>query len=109
MADYVIVSTAAESRETATELARSVVAAKLAASAQVTGPLVSVFWHEGRLGEGEEWQASFKTTGDRYAELEAHIIEHHPWANPEVSAVPLVSGSALYLEWIRRTVASGQV
>ncbi|WP_439675471.1 divalent-cation tolerance protein CutA [Embleya sp. MST-111070] len=106
MVDYLVVSTAAESHEAAMRLARSAVAAKLAASAHVTGPVSSVFWHEGRLGEGEEWQTSFKTTAARYTELETHILERHPWTNPEVSAVPLVSGSAPYLEWIGRTVAS---
>ena len=42
---------------------------------------------------------TFKTTDERYAELEAHIIANHPWDKPEVTAVELVRGSADYLAW----------
>ncbi|MGV9847267.1 divalent cation tolerance protein CutA [Streptomyces sp. NPDC003442] len=48
-------------------------------------------------------QLLFKTRADRYAELEAHLLEHHPWKNPEVSAVPIVAGSDAYLRWVERT------
>ena len=103
MAGFLQVSTAAESRVAAEELARSVVGARLAASAQIIGPVTSVFWHLGELGTGEEWQVLFKTREDRYAVLEAHLLEHHPWRNPEISAVPIVAGSPSYLDWILRT------
>jgi periplasmic divalent cation tolerance protein len=104
MADYLQVSTVADSRETAARLARSAVAAKLAASAQVYGPVTSIFWHRGELGEGEEWQVILKTTVAWYPELEAHLLAQHPWENPEVTAVPLVAGSAAYRSWLERTV-----
>ncbi len=82
-------------------LARSVIEARLAAGAQVVGPVVSLFWHQGEYGEGEEWQAVFKTTVDQYPHLEKHVIENHPWQNPEVTAIRLAAGSAPYLEWVR--------
>jgi periplasmic divalent cation tolerance protein len=47
----------------------------------VIGPVVSVCWHEGRYGEDEEWQVLLKTTAARYAELEAHLLDRHPWDN----------------------------
>nr|WP_245238134.1 divalent cation tolerance protein CutA [Streptomyces roseochromogenus] len=37
---------------------------------------------------------------DRYAELEGHRLEHHPWKNPELVAVPIVAGSDAYLRWV---------
>jgi periplasmic divalent cation tolerance protein len=103
MTEFVQVTTATDTREAAVTLARSVIEARLAAGAQVIGPVVSVFWHKGEYGEGEEWQAVFKTTADRYAELEKHLVDHHPWQNPEVTAVRLADGSAPYLEWVRAT------
>ncbi|GAA1356219.1 divalent-cation tolerance protein CutA [Streptomyces beijiangensis] len=108
MADFLQVSTATESRATAVELARSVVTARLAAGAQIVGPVVSVFWHQGEFGTGEEWQLLFKARADRYAEIEAHLLERHPWKNPEVSAVPLVAGSSAYLRWVAETTAPDQ-
>jgi periplasmic divalent cation tolerance protein len=103
-ADYLQVSTVAGDRDTAANLARSAVAAKLAAGAQVHGPVTSFFWHLGESGEGEEWQVTLKTRADRYAELEALLLREHTWDNPEVSATPLVNGTAAYFDWIDRTV-----
>ncbi|HEY3952038.1 MAG TPA: divalent-cation tolerance protein CutA [Streptosporangiaceae bacterium] len=106
MADYVQVSTTAENRDAAMGLARSAVRAKLAASGQVLGPVVSVFWHAGQYGEGEEWQVWLKTTAGQYPALEAHLKASHEWGNPEITAVPIVAGSAPYLEWVGQTVAA---
>jgi len=104
--DILQVSTATETCEAATELARSAVQAGLAASAQIHGPAISVFWHEGVFGSSEEWLLLLKTTTARYDELEAHLIERHPWRNSEVTAIPLSAGAAPYLDWIRLTTSA---
>ncbi len=104
MGDYVQVSTAVQSREDAKKLARDGVAGRLAASAQVVGPVGSVFWHCGELGEGEEWQVIFYTTADLYEAIEIWLGEEHPWDNPQITAVPILRGSPDYLSWITRTV-----
>ncbi|MEI5100490.1 divalent-cation tolerance protein CutA [Streptomyces sp. PmtG] len=101
MADYVQVSTATETRDQAIELARTAVRERLAAGAQVIGPVVSVFWHAGEFGTGEEWQLLLKTTTDRYPKLEEHLVGNHPWKNPEVCATAITSGAEPYLQWIR--------
>ncbi|WP_107498949.1 divalent-cation tolerance protein CutA [Actinacidiphila yeochonensis] len=100
MTDFVQVSTATETREQAVDLAESVVQGRLAAGAQVVGPVLSVFWHRGEFGTGEEWQLLLKTTVERYPALEAHLLERHPWEKPEVVAVPIVAGSEAYLRWV---------
>jgi periplasmic divalent cation tolerance protein len=105
---YLQVSTAAPTRADAVRLAGSAVEAGLAAGAQVVGPVVSVFWHEGRYGEGEEWQVVFKTTDARFDELESHLLDRHPWNNPEITAVPIATGSADYLTWLERTTSRQQ-
>lgn len=105
MTEFFQVTTATDTREAAVTLARSVIEARLAAGAQVLGPVVSLFWHMGEYGEGEEWQAVFKTTADQYSELEKHLVDNHPWQNPEVTAVRLAAGSAPYLEWLRATTS----
>ena len=103
MAGYLQVSTTAATRDAATTLARSAVAAGLAAGAQVVGPVTSVFVHLGEQGEGEEWQVYLKTSADRYDDLEAHLVREHPWDNPEVTATALVRGTQGYLDWLDRT------
>ncbi|WP_326550434.1 divalent-cation tolerance protein CutA [Micromonospora sp. NBC_01813] len=101
MSDYLQVSTAAESREAAVALARSAVGARLAGNAQVIGPVISVFWHLGNQGEGEEWQVLLNTTASRYQALERHLLTHHPWQKPQIIATAIVAGSAACLEWIK--------
>ncbi|MFF4836569.1 divalent-cation tolerance protein CutA [Streptomyces sp. NPDC001315] len=103
MADYLTVSTATETREQAVALAQSAVHNRLAAGAQIVGPVTSVFWHAGEFGTSEEYQLLLKTTGARYPALEAHLIEHHPWDNPEVCATEIIRGAAACLEWIDRS------
>jgi periplasmic divalent cation tolerance protein len=107
MSGYLQVSTATPTREDAVRLAGSAVSNGLAAGAQVVGPVVSVFWHAGEYGEGEEWQVLLKTTDARYAELEAHLLAEHPWDNPELGAVPIVAGSPGYLGWLDKSTEKG--
>ena len=96
------VSTATPTRDAALKLAESAISARLAAGGQVTGPVVSLFWHEGKFGEGEEWKVTLKTTASRYAELEQHLIENHEWTNPEVTAIRVENASTSYIEWVNR-------
>jgi len=100
------VTTTVPSRDDAVKLARSAVHARLAAGAEVTGPAVSVFWHLGELGEGEEWRVSLRTSAAARNALATHISKAHPWDSPEVSAVPLTWCLDSYAEWIERTVTA---
>lgn len=50
MTDYVQVFTAVDSREKAEEIARKVVELRLAACAQVVGPVRSTYWWRGKAG-----------------------------------------------------------
>lgn len=104
MADHHLqVTTTTPDRETAAHLASTAVKARLAATAQIHGPVASYFWHHGEAGEGEEWIATFKTTGSRYGELEAHLIAEHIWDQPEVTAIALDRGARHYLRWMETT------
>lgn len=104
MSTILQVQTATPDRSTGLALARSAVAARLAASAHLTGPIASVFWHEGTLGEADEWHLLLKTTADRYPALESHLRENHPWSNPEITAVALTQSSAAYRIWLEASV-----
>lgn len=105
MADVVQVSTTADSESVAVALASSAVQSRLAACAQIQGPVNSLFWHEGRFDTGEEWQLTFKTTAERYTDLEAHLIAGHPWRRPELTVLEVDSGSTDYRTWVHESVA----
>ena len=99
------VSTTVPSRDQALALARPVVTERLAAGAEITGPAVSVFWHLGELGEGEEWRLTLRTSAALRDKLAERLAELHPWDSPEVSAVPVAWTLESYAEWVERTTA----
>ena len=98
---YLQVQTTTDSRAEAMELSHAAVEARLAACAQVAGPVASVFWWEGSLERAEEWLVLFKLPADRFDELAAFIAERHSYDEPEIIALPIVTGSAAYLSWVR--------
>jgi periplasmic divalent cation tolerance protein len=104
--EYLQVQTTTDSRAEAMELGRSAVQARLAACAQVAGPVASTYWWEGGIERAEEWLVLLKLPATRFSELAAFITERHSYDEPEIVAIPIVAGSATYLSWIsEETVA----
>jgi periplasmic divalent cation tolerance protein len=101
--DLLRVTTATPHLHSAKELARTAVAASLAGDAQIAGPVICVSWRHGQPGEGEEYQVVFSTTRAAYPELERHLRQHHPWDNPEITAVALAAAPAAYAQWLRES------
>ena len=66
------------------------VSKRLAAGAQIIGPVISPFWHDGEFDTWEEWQLLLKTARTRYPQLVAHLLERRPWRSPELAAVDRV-------------------
>jgi periplasmic divalent cation tolerance protein len=98
---YLQVQTTTDSRAEAMELSRAAVEARLAACAQVAGPVASTYWWDGGLERAEEWLVLLKLPVDRYDELAAFLTERHSYDEPEIVALPIVAGSATYLTWMR--------
>ena len=105
MPDWLTVLTTTDAPEKADVLARGAVAARVAACAQISGPVTSVYRWKGEIETASEWQVLFKTTDTRYAELEAYLRQAHDYDTPEIIATPIVRGSAAYLEWLERETA----
>ena len=102
-AELVEVRTSVASRDDADRLARDVVTARLAACAQVTGPVTSYYHWKGALERSEEWQCHLKTTRTRWPDVERFLRENHPYELPEIVMLPL-AGSEAYLDWVRDEV-----
>jgi len=94
------VTTTVDSPDTAGALARSAVDARLAACAQVLGPIASTYRWQGAVEQSTEWLVVFKSTVERYAALEEHVRGAHPYELPEIVSTS-VGGSTAYLGWVR--------
>jgi periplasmic divalent cation tolerance protein len=105
-AKFLQVQTMTDSRAEAMELAQEAVQARLAACAQVAGPITSTFWWDEGIERAEEWMVMLKLPADRYPELAQFLIERHSYDEPEVIALPIIAGSPGYLDWINEETRS---
>jgi periplasmic divalent cation tolerance protein len=99
-ARYLLVQTTTDSRAEAIELGHEAVAARLAACAQVTGPVASTYWWEEGLERAEEWLLLLKLPAHRYQAVADFLTERHSYDEPEIIATPIIAGSPSYLGWI---------
>jgi periplasmic divalent cation tolerance protein len=94
--------TALDSREDALALAYATVDARLAACAQVLGPIPSVYRWEGEVQEAEEFLCLIKTPSERLDELVAFVRDGHPYDTPELTVVESLYTDPRYLEWAQK-------
>jgi periplasmic divalent cation tolerance protein len=107
MSEELIVFVNVPARADGERIAAAVVGEQLAACVNVLGPVRSIYHWQGEVCRDDEYLLLIKTTRARYAALEARVKALHAYDVPEVIAVPIESGSAQYLDWIR-TVTSNQ-
>jgi len=97
---FLQVQTATDSRAEAVEIAQAAVEARLAACAQVAGPIASTYWWEDELERAEEWLVMLQLPASRYDDLAEFLAERHSYDDPEIIATPIVAGSQSYLAWL---------
>eukprot|EP00727_Mastigamoeba_balamuthi_P010408 m51a1_g5990 hypothetical protein (123) ;mRNA; r:277096-277464 len=101
----VVVMVTAPSEAVAADIASALVRAGLAACATLVPGVRSVYVWEGKLCDDAEVQLLVKTRAELVARVEAKVRELHPYKVPEIIALPVVAGSAPYLQWIAETTA----
>jgi periplasmic divalent cation tolerance protein len=94
-------------QEVARQIGTVLVERQLAGCVNLVPGIESVYRWEGRVHCDPEVLAVIKTTAGGYPALEAALLELHPYAVPEVIAVPVVAGAAGYLEWLAGGVQGG--
>jgi periplasmic divalent cation tolerance protein len=104
MSEFIQVTTTTENNEDADRIATTLVDRRLAACAQVSGPIESVYWWQDKVERTREWVCSVKTRHELYALVEDSIQQLHPYEVPQIVAIPIVEGSAAYLRWMDEQV-----
>lgn len=95
----IAVLTTTESREEAEKIATSLVEQRLAACAQISA-IESVYSWKGQVQQESEYRLFIKTTRDRYAEVEAAILELHSYELPAIYAIELGPVFEPYTNWV---------
>jgi len=98
-----LVTTIAEKKDAET-LAQAVLDKRLGACAQISGPIESRYWWNGRIEMASEWTLTIKTRHDLYKQLEKLLLELHPYDQPEIVATAVTEVSAGYLKWLTEQV-----
>lgn len=84
----------------ARKVARTIVEEHLAACGNLIPSVESIYQWKGNVETSAETLVLFKTTTDRYWQLETRIRELHSYETPEIIAVRLHAGLPAYLRWI---------
>ena len=104
MKSYIQVTTTTENRKDADKIAEILIDRNLAGCVQILGPMTSIYRWKGHVETTEEWQCIIKSRHDLYGAIEKIIKSVHPYEVPEIIAVPLITGSKDYLEWLDITL-----
>lgn len=105
--DIVLVITNAPDLLLAKRIAHVLVEDGLAACVNLGAPVLSIYHWQGQIEGADEIPMQIKTTaGQQHAVVQA-LAKLHPYDVPEIMVVPVIGGSAAYLDWVREH-ASGK-
>jgi periplasmic divalent cation tolerance protein len=105
MTNLILVLTTMPDDERADELARMLVAERLAACVNVHGPMRSTYRWKGAIEVEPERQLVIKTTRTRLANLRARLESLHPYELPELIVVD-ADGSDSYEDWVGKETST---
>lgn len=105
MSEYIQINTTTDNKELALKIGDILVEQKLAACAQISGPIKSIYRWKGKIFNTQEWHCRIKTKKDLYHRVEEEIKALHPYEVPEIVVLPIIDGSQEYLDWIDEVMA----
>jgi periplasmic divalent cation tolerance protein len=106
--DFTVVLVTAGSAEEAERIGRTLVEERLAACANVVGPVRSIYRWRGALEQASEHLLVLKGRTADVSRLETRVRALHSYDVPEVLALAVCAGSAPYLTWLAESTARGR-
>ncbi len=90
----------AASGDEATRIAETLVNQKLAACVQILPGMQSIYLWKGEVQRESEVLVIAKSTRPNFEKLERQVRAMHSYDTPEIIALPILTGSDPYLEWL---------
>lgn len=99
MTKFIEVITTFDNVNEARKMAQMVIENRLGACCSVQG-VESTFRWKGKIDKVPESMLTIKTSEKLYSELEAFILKNHSYETPQIISLPILAGSAKYLDWL---------
>ena len=93
----------AGSKKEAESIARDLVKKKLAACVNIIPSVKSIYTWKGRIEASKECLLIAKTRENLFLRVEKAVKMAHSYECPEITALPLIKGSADYMRWIEES------
>ena len=106
--EFVVVLVTTASAEEGSRLGRALVDERLAACANVIGPIRSIYRWQGAVEDADEHLVLLKARAADVPALETRVRALHSYDVPEVLALPVTAGSAPYLAWLADATERGR-
>lgn len=104
MTDQIVILSTCASDDEAQRLARKLLDERLCACVNVIPRIHSFFHWQGKVESGDESLLVIKSSRELFASVVSAIESVHSYEVPEVIALPIVDGSAKYLNWLRSSL-----
>jgi periplasmic divalent cation tolerance protein len=100
METFIQVVTTTDTRELAERIARALVEKRLAACAQIDGPITSVYRWQGQVEQAQEWRCVIKSRSALFEDIVGAIREMHSYEVPEIIATQIDFLDETYRQWL---------
>jgi periplasmic divalent cation tolerance protein len=99
VSDLILILSTTPDRAEAERIAEALVTEKLAACVQLSA-VDSIYRWQGAIERAAEVRLAIKTRAALAESVEARIKALHSYDTPEIVIVPIIGGSAEYLDWL---------
>jgi periplasmic divalent cation tolerance protein len=93
----------APDRDWLANICRELIEERLASSAHLIHPVISVYRWKGTVMEATEARAMLRSRVELVDAIVAYVVPRHPYETPNVTALPILNGFARYLDWVRES------
>jgi periplasmic divalent cation tolerance protein len=99
---HIVVFITIDTTANAQKLADKLLSARKAACVNIIPKVSSQYWWQGKIEKADEVMLVVKTRAALLDELIALVKQNHPYAVPEIIAIPIVGGNPDYLAWLEK-------
>ncbi|MFQ5456062.1 MAG: divalent-cation tolerance protein CutA [Nitrospirota bacterium] len=103
MGDEIVIFITASSIEEGEKISRQLIEKKIAACANISPNLRSIFYWEDKICNEEEVLIIVKSRAVFFDQIEKCVKENHSYSVPEIIALPIIKGSIEYLDWVKKS------